>query len=483
MGGKGKKAKKEKEPDDKFKTMEEEQLIDFIKDIKEKIKEAKSKRNFVQQERDIITEFYEISKAEEKKLKDACEKEEIVMDHLQQEHQNEINTFINKYRHLEYDHDIFINETLPKNSTIGVEREEEIRKHREEIYMTKKQDLKSGIKLNTRKHREDIETKKINLKKNFDNKKQQLESRLRDIIRNYKTKMRKLKDDLELRLKVEIHELEERKNLHINTLSEVFGGKMSKWKNENINQIKESIKIIKENISNLKDLENDNKKLQKENDILQKEIDILEAKYQEAKNINKQVKDRLNKYYNQEINMKNMKAKISTLKEKCKDITKKTEDIEMRKQETQDKIDDLKNKFRMVLDQYKEKTEHKNDILPRHINQLNEDYEKREVEIEEILKNVDIVGNRSEGEGGKNNGGFSREMFNELMDHIKSTLSEKTIIIKRLKASLAVAAKAFNDTIRVYEAKLIEFGLPPEELGFQLLETNTSKMPAGLVSD
>ena len=45
------------------------------------------------------------------------------------------------------------------------------------------------------------------------------------------------------------------------------------------------------------------------------------------------------------------------------------------------------------------------------------------------------------------------------------------------------AAKAFNDTIRVYEAKLIEFGLPPEELGFQLLETNTSKMPAGLVSD
>ena len=74
------------------------------------------------------------------------------------------------------------------------------------------------------------------------------------------------------------------------------------------------------------------------------------------------------------------------------------------------------------------------------------------------------------------NSGFNREMFNDLMEHIKSTLSEKTIIIKRLKASLAVSAKAFNDTIRVYEAKLIEFGLPPEELGFQLLETNTSKI-------
>ena len=26
--------------------------------------------------------------------------------------------------------------------------------------------------------------------------------------------------------------------------------------------------------------------------------------------------------------------------------------------------------------------------------------------------------------------------------------------------------KAYNDAIRVYEAKLVEFGIPPEELGF-----------------
>ena len=92
--------------------MEEDKLIEFIQKTKDQIKEVKVKRNFVQQERDMITEFYEISKQEEKKLRDACEKEEIVMDHLQQEHQNEINAFINKYRHLEYDHDIFINENL-----------------------------------------------------------------------------------------------------------------------------------------------------------------------------------------------------------------------------------------------------------------------------------------------------------------------------------------------------------------------------------
>ena len=482
MGGKGKGKKKEKEPKDKFTTMEEEQLIEFIKKTKDQIKEVKVKRNFVQQERDMITEFYEISKQEEKKLRDACEKEEIVMDHLQMEHQNEINAFINKFRHLEYDHDLFINEKLPNKSQEAMDKEEEIRGHREEIFMQKKQELKDGIKLNTVKHREQIETTKKNLQNTFDDKRRQLEERLKNIIRRYKQKMKQLADDLELRLKVEIHELEERKNLHINNLNKTFDQKMKDWKNENINQIKESIKIIKRCVGVLKDYENDNKKLTKDNEILQKEIDILEAKYKEAKDINTAVKNRLKKYYNQEINMKNMKAKIISLKEKYNETTKKAEEIEAKKEETQEKIDDLKNKFKGVLEQYKSKTEHRNDILEKHIKSLNEDYEKRETEIEEILKNVDIVGNRNLGDDENKNNGFNRE-FNELLEHIKTTLSEKTIIIKRLKASLAVSTKAFNDTIRVYEAKLIEFGLPPEELGFQLLEPNTSKMPAGLVSD
>lgn len=58
----------------------------------------------------------------------------------------------------------------------------------------------------------------------------------------------------------------------------------------------------------------------------------------------------------------------------------------------------------------------------------------------------------------------------------------KNNLVKNLKYSIHHATKAYNDAIRVYEAKLVEFGIPPEELGFQPLETITSSMPAGLVS-
>jgi len=36
--------------------------------------------------------------------------------------------------------------------------------------------------------------------------------------------------------------------------------------------------------------------------------------------------------------------------------------------------------------------------------------------------------------------------------------------------------------VRVYESKLIEFGIPPEELGFQPTDNNSNTTPAGLVS-
>ena len=60
-------------------------------------------------------------------------------------------------------------------------------------------------------------------------------------------------------------------------------------------------------------------------------------------------------------------------------------------------------------------------------------------------------------------------------------LEGKNQIIKALQYDIAKVSKAHNDLIRVYEAKLSEFGIPVEELGFRPLVTNTSNGPAGLV--
>jgi hypothetical protein len=65
---------------------------------------------------------------------------------------------------------------------------------------------------------------------------------------------------------------------------------------------------------------------------------------------------------------------------------------------------------------------------------------------------------------------------------MEEAIEAKNSLLRNLRYSLAHATKAYNDAIRVYEAKLIEFGIPAEELGLELLPTSTSTMPAGLVA-
>ena len=70
----------------------------------------------------------------------------------------------------------------------------------------------------------------------------------------YEEKLQKLKKELELKLKVEIHEIEERKNLHINELINNHNNAFTELKQyynsitaDNLNQIK----FQKENINRL----------------------------------------------------------------------------------------------------------------------------------------------------------------------------------------------------------------------------------------
>jgi hypothetical protein len=74
-------------------------------------------------------------------------------------------------------------------------------------------------------------------------------------------------------------------------------------------------------------------------------------------------------------------------------------------------------------------------------------------------------------------------------------LAFKNQQIKELQYDLAKVTKAHNDMIRVYEAKLTEFSIPVEELGFKPLIISSkaagvaqghhgqgNKAPAGFVA-
>ena len=424
---------------DAFTNMSLEELQDFLVRNTEILKETKSRRNFVQQEREIINSYYEVSKEENRKKELEIEKEEILMENVEKTHREEINAFMNKYKHLEYDHDVFINEILKNNQIEATRNEEDIRGKREKQFIDKKIDLKNKIRETTEANRKDIDRLQTNLEVTYNRTKEKLDRKLNDISISYKQKMKQLEDDLELRLKVEIHELEERKNLHINNLIRAFEERTNAWKKENIDQIKENINLIKTNNYNLKSLIADNDSLEKEVKHLKVEIEELEKKLKAAEQEFMEVTNRLKKYYNQSINIENMKIKIAALKKKCQDTVHKTSDLEEKKEKIISEIKDLKQNFAEAVAKFKTRTHLKNNLLEQHMDKLNDKYTRREIEIEEIMKEVDEVAgiNRSQNDSQ----GFGRNMIVEMLEHVRSSLSAKSQIIKNLKYSLALATK------------------------------------------
>ncbi|KAA6312570.1 MAG: hypothetical protein EZS28_055903, partial [Streblomastix strix] len=70
----------------------------------------------------------------------------------------------------------------------------------------------------------------------------------------------------------------------------------------------------------------------------------------------------------------------------------------------------------------------------------------------------------------------------ELTAQLDEILTAKNRIIEDLKYEIIRVTKAHNDAIHVMESKLLEMGIPEEDLGYRPTVTSTVTSPAGLVS-
>ena len=103
--GKKKKGKKEEpEPEDEFMKMDGATLEKTMAALKEKLTDAKIKRNLIQIEKDMIHDFYHNTRTEIKEAESDIKNFDTKMQELEEAHRVEIKVYIQKVKHLEYEH-------------------------------------------------------------------------------------------------------------------------------------------------------------------------------------------------------------------------------------------------------------------------------------------------------------------------------------------------------------------------------------------
>ena len=219
MGGKkkGKKkkgAKEEPEPEDEYMKMDGSTLEKTMAALKEKLADAKVKRNLIQIEKDMIHDFYHNTRAEIKETEAEIKNFDTEMQQLEEAHRAEIKVYVQKVKHIEYEHQLNCNNVAGDAGTAQASMSEEhgFHEQQQKEMRNEKKNQKEDFERDEMQNISEVEDKAKELELAHNDLKLSLESTQKQLIENYEMKLEHLREELELRMKVEIHEIEERKN-------------------------------------------------------------------------------------------------------------------------------------------------------------------------------------------------------------------------------------------------------------------------------
>lgn len=217
----GKKKKKAetvpKPPLDDLDALNTEQLLEVHKLETAQLQEARRNRNYYQLEAEQVHAFYAIVGDEVSKTESHLRNIEAQMERMSDTHRNDIRIYLQKVIHLEYEH---TNNLEAVTALAKGETDSSLKTHEDSKRELK--DLKLALKSSLHKsevsHEEEIKRLKEVERKEMQKLREQFERNYSELLSNYETRLVNLRDDLDLRKKMELHEIEERKNRHINDL-------------------------------------------------------------------------------------------------------------------------------------------------------------------------------------------------------------------------------------------------------------------------
>ena len=299
---------------------------------------------------------------------------------------------------------------------------------------------------------------------------------MRDVFENNLSELRKrcegklegLEEDLELRRKVDIHEIEERKNLHINDLMrnhERAFTQMKSYYNDITNDNLQLIKDLKSELEEKKkkaiginkvmyDIAQENKRLHEPLTAAVAEVADLRAQLKD------QEKDRLS--------LRNAKARLVVMESQLVNLQGEHGELKQNYGDAEGNRNELYDKFESTVKEIQAKSDFKNLVLEQKLQGVGQNISRADHQLQEVVQASGL-------DGGE---------LSAITSSLDELLGTKNGHIKDLQYAVVRMTKAYNDALRTYGKKMGEMGIPEEEfdrMGFSKAPTNTSMVPAGLI--
>jgi len=472
MGKKGGKKKKQPaaEPEEEIppdlKELTIPNLRDRIDAFQYRYNKAAKDRNYMQLEKDMVNRFYEITKSEVKQIDAELLNMDRKMEILGRDFNVHIKVHEQKVQNLEYEQKESKRQ-VNDNGEQDLSKEREM--HNDQVLTMNKEklDIKRDLREHQLENEDEVNMMRQGFAKSLAKLRDTFDNNHKELQVQYEEQVEQLKIDLELRRKVEIHEIEERKNQHINELlfnhQEAFD-EIKAYYNDITHDNLLLIKSLKDEIQEMREREKSNRKrmelLRQENKDLSKP---LEDKLEERR----ELEEKLKSYTKDKMALKNLKAHYKKLEEQATEAKQEYRACEDRYRKMEKERDDLYKRFQKAVREIQRKAElGKNVVLEKKLEVLSHQFDEKQAQLSEVLTAAKL----------------DPSIVANVTKKLEQVLGAKNRQIKDLQYQVHQCAKTYNDTIRVYEAKLPALGIDPEEIGFEAIQTATSLMPARLVT-
>ncbi|KAL7055391.1 hypothetical protein AAHC03_022606 [Spirometra sp. Aus1] len=450
--------------------MTKEQLEEHVMRLREEMEREREERNYFQLERDKINTFWEVTKKQLEARNAELRLKSREMEEAEERHLLELKVYKQKVKHLLFEHQNSIAED--KQEMVSALRlAEESFGEQKSMLVQDKRLLKVSLKESQLAKEDMMRKMKLTHEEQFHKLREDFERQLEENRRQNQEKMKKLQESMELQRKTELHETEERKNNQINTLIQNHEKSFSDIKNYYNDITLNNLALINNLKEKIEEMRIKEDRLERHNTELTTQNKNLLEPITRIKQENDELRRALENHERDVRALKITKDQLKKTKENFKDLQFEFEVVSQRLQFVEKERDELYEKFVSAVQEVQQKCGLKNTLLERRLAFLGEKLEKKELQFNEVMStgNVDPVA------------------VAETTRKLEETLDSKNVAIKDLQYELARVCKAHNDLLEAIRAKMTNFGIPFDELGFRAVDCVLpnhvlGKGPAGLVS-
>jgi hypothetical protein len=443
------------------------QLKELVLRLREEAAQAGRERTEAATDRDALQRFYDVSALEAREVELSLVARQRAREAAEAAHAVEVRVYEQKVKHLMFEHQ-GVASSLELAAAGEAGEEEQAHLVREALLRQGKGDLRERIRALEEANAEAIRGMKLQQDKGLQKMKQDFGGLLEKLRAKYEGRLATLRADLGLRRKVAVHEVEERKNLHIHQLAraheEAFA-EMRRYYNDITRSNLELITQLKGRIAEANGKASSNQRLvlaiAEENKKLSEPLQqALSERAQLSAELKDSARDRASLAY--------ARTRLGELRGGLAGLQGAQVDLEARYAACARERDDLYGRFEATVRALAERAEARGGALERHLAEAENEHAAAHAAAAHVVAAAQL----------------DPRVLTDASARVEGALGDRNAALRGLQGAVDRLRKAHDDAVRVLSAKLVELGVDRGEAQgvAGLLNPQGFSGPSGLIA-